>query len=135
MGMKDYMTKHVNSAGKLSAILERQRNGFLRDGPPSLKQRRGDLAWLELAIKASAERTAEAITADFGSRSRQESLLAEVLVVCSSIRHALWHLPKWLRPKRVGVSHEFTPAPARILCQPVGVVGIISPWATPFSWR
>jgi len=41
----------VNSALQLSAILERQREAFLRDGPPSLARRRADLAKLKQAVK------------------------------------------------------------------------------------
>jgi len=123
----------VNSALQLSAILERQREAFLRDGPPSLERRRADLAKLKQAVKDSAGRIADVISADFGSRSRHESLLAEVLVVCASIRHALRHLPSWMRPKRVPVSLEFKPGRGRILSQPVGVVGIIGPWNYPFQ--
>lgn len=125
-------TEGLRAAGELSSILEHQREAFLRDGPPSLEQRRADLTKLKQAIKDSADRIADVISTDFGSRSRQESLLAEILVVCASIRHALRHLPNWMRPKRVSVSLEFKPGRARILYQPVGVVGIISPWNYPF---
>ena len=123
----------MNSALQLSTILERQREAFLRDGPPSLEQRRAALARLTQAVKDSADHIADVISADFGSRSRHESLLAEVLVMCASIRHASRHLPSRMRPKRVPVSLEFKPGRAHILYQPVGVVGIISPWNYPFQ--
>src|SRR6516162_11011177 len=130
---KGHEERGVNSVRGLSAILEHQREAFLRDGPPSLEQRRAALARLTQAVKDSADHIADVISADFGSRSRHESLLAEVLVVCASIRHALRHLPSWMRPKRVPVSLEFKPGRGRILYQPVGVVGIISPWNYPFQ--
>src|SRR5271166_2103100 len=57
----------------LSAMLDRQREAFLRDGPPNLERRRADLAKLRLAIKDSADRIADVISADFGNRSRHES--------------------------------------------------------------
>ena len=123
----------MNSVRGLSAILEHQREAFLRDGPPSLEQRRADLAKLKQAVKNSADRIADVISSDFGSRSRHESLLAEVLVVCGSIRHAVRHLPNWMRPRRVPVSLELKPGRARIFYQPVGVVGIVSPWNYPFQ--
>jgi len=73
------------------------------------------------------------ISSDFGGPPRHESLLAEVVAVCASIRHASPHSPNWMRPKRVPVSFELKPGRARILYQPVGVVGIISPWNYPFQ--
>jgi coniferyl-aldehyde dehydrogenase len=117
----------------MRALLERQRAAFLRDGAPALAERRADLARLQAAIRANTERIAEAISADFGNRSRHETILAEIFTTLSGIRHASRHLAKWMRPKRVSVGIEFMPARARILYQPVGVVGIISPWNYPFQ--
>jgi coniferyl-aldehyde dehydrogenase len=130
--MTGVQTEKASAADELSGILKHQRETFLRDGPPSLNQRRADLAKLKQAVKESANRIADVISADFGSRSHHESLLAEVLTVCTSIRHPSRHLPRWMRPKRVSVGLELRPGQARIFYQPVGVVGIISPWNYPF---
>jgi coniferyl-aldehyde dehydrogenase len=120
------------SADGISALVEHQRKAFLRHGPPSLKQRRTDLGKLKQAVKDSANRIADVISEDFGSRSRHESLMAEVMTVCASIRHASRQLPRWMSPKHVSVNLELKPGRARILYQPIGVVGIISPWNYPF---
>lgn len=122
-----------SATDELRATLERQRAAFLQAGAPSLAQRRADLAKLKAAIKDKAESIAEAISADFGSRSRHESLLAEIFTTLAGIRHTARHLSGWMRPKRVSVSLELMPGRARILYQPVGVVGIISPWNYPFQ--
>jgi coniferyl-aldehyde dehydrogenase len=125
-------TKGPNAPRELAATLEYQREAFLRDGPPSLKQRRADLAKLEQAVKASARRIADVVSEDFGNRSRHESLLTEVLTVCASIRHASCYLRRWMMPRRVSVSIELRPGRALIMHQRIGVVGIISPWNYPF---
>ncbi len=114
-------------------ILTRQREAFLQAGPPALEERRADLRRLRRAIKKNAERIALEISVDFGNRSRYETLLADVWPTLAAIRHAIRHLPGWMAPKRVSVGLEFMPASARILYQPVGVVGIISPWNYPFQ--
>ena len=51
----------------------------------------------------------------------------------TSARETLKHLASWMKPKSVGVGLELLPGGARILYQPVGVVGIISPWNYPFQ--
>ena len=76
----------TTAADGLFTVLERQRQAFLRDGPPSLKQRLADLAKVKQVVKGSANRIADVISEDFGSRSRHETFMAEVLTVCASIR-------------------------------------------------
>jgi coniferyl-aldehyde dehydrogenase len=117
----------------LRALLDCQREAFLRDGTPSLAQRRADLAKLAHAIRDNAERIADVISADFGNRSAGETLLAEVWTTVTAIRHTSRHLGRWMKPRRATVGLELMPARARILYQPLGVVGIISPWNYPFS--
>jgi coniferyl-aldehyde dehydrogenase len=117
----------------MRAIFDAQRAAFLRAGAPSLQERRTDLKKLGGAIGRRAGRLAAAISADFGNRSRHETELAEVFPAQAAIRHTLRHLSGWMKPKRVSVGLELMPATARILYQPVGVVGIISPWNYPFN--
>ncbi len=131
--MNDVFSGAPAAATDMRAIFDAQRASFLRAGAPSLQERRTDLTKLGDAIKRSAGRLADAISADFGNRSRHETGLGEVMPVQSAIRHTLRHLPGWMRPKRVSVGIELLPASARILYQPVGVVGIISPWNYPFN--
>jgi coniferyl-aldehyde dehydrogenase len=120
-------------AADMRGVLDAQRQAFLRAGPPSLQERRADLKKLADAIGRGGERLAAAISADFGHRSRHETELGELFPAQSAIRHTLSHLARWMRPKRVAVGLELLPARARILYQPVGVVGIISPWNYPFN--
>ena len=122
-----------SAVDEMRATLERQREAFLATGAPSLAERRADLARLKATIREKAEGIAAAISADFGNRSRHESLLAEVFTTLSGIRHTAGHLARWMRPRRVSVGLELRPGRARILYQPLGVVGIISPWNYPFQ--
>ncbi len=56
----------------LHATLALQRAAFLRDGPPTLKQRRADLVKLKEAILARQDAFVAALDTDFGHRARQE---------------------------------------------------------------
>ena len=74
-----------------------------------------------------------AIDADFGGRSAHETRLAELFVVRAGIRHALSHLKSWMRERRVATTMPFLPGRNRLVPQPLGVVGIVSPWNYPFQ--
>ena len=118
-----------NPAGTLAM----QREDFLRAGPPTLRQRKTDIKKLMEAVKNESNAIAAAISADFGNRSRHETLLADIWPVLASARFTLRHLSFWMKPKRVPVGLELLPAAGRILYQPLGVIGIISPWNYPFN--
>jgi len=118
---------------EMRAVFDAQRAASLRAGTPSLPERREHLKALAAAIDRSAGRLEQVISADFGHRSRHETELAEIFPARTAIRHTLRHLAAWMRPKRVSVGLELLPASARVIYQPVGVVGIISPWNYPFN--
>ena len=117
----------------LAEILKRQRHAFAAEGAPTVEQRRADITRLRDALKRQAHAISGAISADFGGRARHETLLAEVWPVHAAARHALKHLPRWMKPKRVPVGLEFRPSRAEILVQPLGVIGIIAPWNYPVN--
>jgi coniferyl-aldehyde dehydrogenase len=98
---------------------------------PTLAERLDALGHLEDALLARREDLARAISADFGNRSRHETLLADIFATVQASRHARRNLRRWMAPARREVSWMFAPARARIEYQPLGVVGIIAPWNYP----
>lgn len=53
---------------QLNTILTNQRNAFLKDGPPTLEQRRADLKKFKLEMIARRKEIEDAINTDFGHR-------------------------------------------------------------------
>jgi acyl-CoA reductase-like NAD-dependent aldehyde dehydrogenase len=83
------------------------------------------------ATSARKDAIAEAISRDFGNPSRHESLMSEVFVVLGAIKHTKTHLREWMEPEEREVGWVFLPASVEVRPQPLGVVGIISPWNYP----
>ena len=102
-----------------------------RDGMLALSTRREALAALAAELVLRREEIVAAIDADFGGRSRIETLLADVRVVADAALYARRKLGRWARPRRVGVPFPFWPARAWLEPQPKGVVGVMAPWNYP----
>jgi coniferyl-aldehyde dehydrogenase len=118
-------------ATDLAMIFQRQKAAFLREGPPSASARKNALRRLEHLLTDHQADLASAISSDFGHRSRHETLLAEVFATISGIKHTARHLASWMKPERRSVALHFFPGHARVLRQPLGVVGVIAPWNYP----
>ena len=117
----------------LAGILARLKSAHRKSGPPSYEQRIASLERLERVLVAHQNDVATAISRDFGGRSKHESLLVEVFAVVSSIRYVKQRLREWMDPREREVGWVFLPARCEVLPQPVGVVGIISPWNYPVN--
>ena len=116
----------------LSALLERQRKAWSAN-PPDRAQRMADLAALRKAVVRRMPALVAAMQADFGHRSRHESLISDGVIVLQEIDHVRKHLKRWMRPKRRFADWLFWPARTELQYRAVGVVGIISPWNYPVN--
>jgi len=74
---------------------------------------------------------AAAVQADFGMRSPRLTEVADFFVLRNLLNQCLRKLSRWMRPQRVHTPLYLRPARARIERQPLGVVGVISPWNYP----
>src|SRR5690554_1599115 len=86
-----------SQAVALETLLERQRAAFLADPMPSVAARRGWLKALRQVLVDQQHVLTSAVSRDFGNRSVDETLFAELLPCLQSIDHVSRHLPRWMR--------------------------------------
>jgi coniferyl-aldehyde dehydrogenase len=120
-------------ADSLRALLRIQQNAFQADMSPSRAVRLDRLKRLNLLIESHADEFAAAISSDFGTRSRIEIRITETLFLQSGIRHAIRNLSRWMKARRVSTALAYRPGRSMIMRQPLGVIGIISPWNYPLQ--
>jgi coniferyl-aldehyde dehydrogenase len=118
---------------ELQSCFAAQRRAVDAEPNPSFNVRRHRLERLLDLTERNQDAIVKAIAADFGTRSSQETRLAELFMVTVGIRHARRHLARWMRPRRVPTPLYLQPGRSRLIRQPLGVVGVISPWNYPFQ--
>lgn len=116
---------------ELNTILRAMRAHQLAHGPATIVERQDRLERSARLLLEQRERIAAAISDDFGHRSRYQSLIVDIGTTAGMLRHAAAHVAQWAEP-------EILPPPApgmqaRIEPQPLGVVGVISPWNFPIN--
>jgi len=118
----------------LEATLKLQRAAYFAHPYPSFSERKADLLKLKALVRDNRDAIVAAISADYGNRSRHETLFAEIFSVMDGVDHTLKHLKAWMKPQRRGVDWKnFFGASNRVIPQPLGIVGAIVPWNFPIN--
>lgn len=128
-------TRPVDSAAhaELQRLFQRQRQASRADAPPSASVRMARLDALISAIETNEARIIEAISADFSHRAPIESQIADTVISIAAARGQKRHLSAWMRPRPVPTPLHMLPGRSRLEPQPLGVIGIISPWNYPIQ--
>jgi len=116
---------------ELTRLFEAQRAAYAANPMPPAAQRQQWLKALRDLLSSERQALVEAISSDFSHRSADETLLAELMPSLHGIHYASRHINQWMKPSRRKVGVAFQPASAKVVYQPLGVVGVIVPWNYP----
>ena len=133
--MAESIEMSETSADDMQKILDRQKRAYLNDGLVSNEVRHDRLERAVNVIKKNEEKLVDAMSADFGHRSHHQSRFTDIASSIGPLRHAQKNLKRWRKSEKRSAMFPLSllGAKARVDYQPLGVVGVISPWNFPVN--
>ncbi|MBQ62317.1 MAG: coniferyl aldehyde dehydrogenase [Gammaproteobacteria bacterium] len=118
---------------EMMSILTRQRKSYIAEGEVSAETRIDRIDRAVSILEKSSAKLCEAMAADFGHRSFDQSKLADIDGAIGPLKDSKKHVRKWMRSERRKVMFPMNllGSKGRVDYQPLGVVGCISPWNFP----
>lgn len=120
------------SAEEIQRIFKLQQAHQFTVAKTTARERKEKLKRLQTAVLAYKQEIRDAMHADF-QKHPSEVDLTETYVVTSEIKHAISHLSKWMRPKKVKTPMALMGTKSYIHYEPKGVCLLISPWNYPVN--
>ncbi len=119
----------------MTAILAAQRSAFMAALPEPMATRTDRLKRAAAMVRDHAGRFCDAVSEDFGHRSREQTMMTDIAGSIAPIDHAIKHLAAWAKRDRRPVQFPLglLGAKAWVEYQPKGVVGVIAPWNFPIN--
>ena len=117
----------------MQEVLEKQHASFIAALPEPMSVRRDRIDRAIALLLDNAEGFAKAVSADFGHRSREQTLMTDIMPSVSAMKHAKKHFESWAKGEKRKPTFPLglLGAKAEVVYQPKGVVGVVAPWNFP----
>jgi aldehyde dehydrogenase (NAD+) len=122
----------LSAVDEIERVYAKQREHRDTVAAATATQRIAKLRRLHDAIFANRSEIYAALWADY-EKPPSEVDLSEIYPAVSEARHAMRHLRRWMKPRRVATPLALFGSRSRIVYEPKGVVLIISPWNFPLN--
>ncbi|WP_116368051.1 coniferyl aldehyde dehydrogenase [Parahaliea mediterranea] len=135
MNAPQTVQEHSDTETRMQAVLDAQRASYIAEGKVSADTRIDRLdRGIDVLLKYQ-DKMIEALNSDFSCRAREVTLLTDVAASVTPMKHAKKHLRKWMKGERRPTMFPLNllGGRSRIEYQPLGVVGVISPWNFPVN--
>lgn len=126
------MAKMNTSIKELNNVFLEMKNRYSENPAPSYEERKQVLLSLKKSLIKHEQEIYDAVSKDYGYRSEFDSLVADVLPSVAGIHYALKNLKKWMKPSKRHAGLLLYPSTVTVHYQPLGVVGVVTPWNFPF---
>lgn len=125
----------VDSETKMQRVLDAQHADYIAEGAVSVATRKDRLNRGVDVLLKHQDRLVDALNTDFSGRSREVTMLTDIAASVAPMKHAIKHVEKWMRGHKRPTMFPLNllGGRSRIEYQPLGVVGVISPWNFPVN--
>ena len=128
---------------EMESVLKLQKKLHIEEGPASIELRKDRLNRCIKMIKEYSDEIIDALQKDFGNRDPKSSFLTEIATTIGVLEHAIKNVDKWTkdekrpsnvdRPFFIRMLMGLLGSKSYIKYQPLGTVGVISPWNFPVN--